>query len=147
MIVVGPDRQASLDMDFEGFADTLDVNVLGPLRVTQAFMPHLRRSDEAKILTVSSQMGMMNNQRSDRFVYRASKAAVNKVMQGLATDLHASAIAVLLVHPGWVRTEMGGQGADISPKRSAMGILDRAEELTMGQSGTFVSYDGSPMKW
>lgn len=111
--IIGPARQSTLDMDFDGFAETLSVNTLAPLRVSQAFLPHLRRSDRPRIVTVSSAMGRMSYQKSDRIAYRASKAAVNKVMQGLATDLRADGVAVQCVHPGWVRTDMGGPEADI----------------------------------
>lgn len=145
--IIGPDRQSTLDMDFDGFADTLAVNTLAPLRVSQAFLPHLRRSDRPRILTVSSAMGRMSYQKSDRIAYRASKAAVNKVMQGLATDVRADGIAVQCVHPGWVRTDMGGPEADIDVTESARGIIDRAEALEMVDTGSFVNYDGTTVDW
>ena len=145
--IIGPARQSTLDMDFDGFAETLEVNTLAPLCVTQAFLPHLRRGERPRILTVSSGMGSMNYQKSDRIAYRASKAAVNKVMQGLATDLRAQGIAVQCIHPGWVRTDMGGPGADIDAAESARGIVDRAEALAMADTGTFVNYDGTAIDW
>lgn len=133
--------------DFEEFADVLAINTLAPLRVIQAFLPHLRRGEAPRILTVSSQMGMMSYQKSNAIAYRASKAAVNKVMQGVATDLEPEGIAVQMLHPGWVRTDMGGSGADISVQESASGIADRIEGLTIEQTGSFVNYDGTPMPW
>ncbi|KPB01723.1 SDR family oxidoreductase [Ahrensia marina] len=145
--IIGPEKQSTLDMDFDGFAKTLQINTLAPLMVCQAFLPHLRKSTNPGILTISSQMGKMAYQVSDRIAYRASKSAVNKVMQGLATDLLASGIPVQLVHPGWVRTDMGGQGADISVEESASGIADLVENINIAKSGTFVAYDGSPMDW
>lgn len=145
--IIGPERQSTLDTDFDGFAETLSINTLGPLRVAQAFLPHIKKSGDGKIITISSQMGMMNYAKSDRIAYRASKSAVNKIMQGLATDLMPVGIAVQVLHPGWVRTDMGGPGADISPQESATGIMDRAEQLSMGTSGTFLNYDGATMPW
>lgn len=133
--------------DFDEFAEILAINTLAPLRVTQAFLPNLRRGDRPRILTVSSQMGMMSYQKSDAIAYRASKAAVNKIMQGVATDLKSENIAVQMLHPGWVRSDMGGSGADISVEESASGIADRLENLVIEQTGTFVNYDGSPMPW
>ncbi len=133
--------------DFDEFADVLAINTLAPLRIVQAFLPHLRKAEASRILTISSQMGMMSNQSSNAIAYRASKAAVNKVMQGVATDLKSENIAVQMLHPGWVRTDMGTSSADISAEQSASGIADRLEKLTMDQSGTFVNYDGSPMPW
>ncbi len=145
--IIGPDRQSTLDMDFDGFAETLAVNVLAPLRVAQAFLPHLKRSDRPRLLTISSGMGSMSYASSDHLAYRASKAAVNKVTQGLATDLQPSGIAVASIHPGWVRTEMGGRGADIEAGESARGILDVAERIDLAGTGRFLRYDGSQMAW
>ncbi|MBC7281812.1 SDR family oxidoreductase [Hoeflea sp.] len=144
---IGPKRQSTLDMDFEGFAETLAVNTLAPLAVAQAFLPHLRRSKTPRILTISSQMGRMSYAKSDHIAYRASKSAVNKVMQGLATDLKPMGIAVALIHPGWVRTDMGGQGADIDAVTSAAGILALAEGLTLDGTGQFYNWDGSAAEW
>jgi NAD(P)-dependent dehydrogenase (short-subunit alcohol dehydrogenase family) len=145
--IIGPERQSTLDMDFDGFANTLAVNVLAPLRVAQAFLPHLKRSHRPRLLTISSNMGSMSRAGSDHLAYRASKAAVNKVMQGLATDLQRSGIAVAAIHPGWVRTDMGGCGADIEAAESAKGILDIAEKLELAGTGKFLRYDGAEMAW
>lgn len=145
--IIGPARQSTLDMDFDGFAETLAINTLAPMRVVQAFLPHLKRSDRPRILTVSSRMGSMSHAKSDRIAYRASKAAVNKVMQGLATDLMQTGVAVVSLHPGWVRTDMGGSAADISPEQSAAGILRVAEQLGMDQTGQFLNWDGAALDW
>ena len=140
--IIGPDRQSTLDMDFAGFARTLEVNTLAPLAVAQAFLPRLRRSANGRILTVSSQMSWMGYAKSDRIAYRASKAAVNKVMQGLATDLEAEGISVGLIDPGWVRTDMGGDDADTDPADVARGILSVAETLTLARTGRFFKWTG-----
>jgi NAD(P)-dependent dehydrogenase (short-subunit alcohol dehydrogenase family) len=145
--VIGPDRQTALDMDFDGLRETLEVNTLAPIMVTQAFLPHLKRSSNPRIVTISSNMGSMSRSSSDHLAYRISKAAVNKAMQGLATDLKRQNIAVAVMHPGWVRTDMGGAGADIAPEASAKGILDVAAGLTLEGSGRFLSYDGREMAW
>ncbi len=138
--IIGPQRQSPLDMDFGGFADTLAVNTLAPLAVSQAFLPHLRRSGTGRILTISSQMSWMGYRKADRIAYRASKAAVNKVMQGLASDLEPEGIPVALIDPGWVRTDMGGPGADNSASDVAQGILKIAESLTLAGTGRFFKW-------
>ncbi|HEY8380728.1 MAG TPA: SDR family oxidoreductase [Microvirga sp.] len=143
--VIGPQRQSTLDMDFEGFLETLDVNVLGPLRITQAFLPHLRRSTNPKVVTISSRMGSLSYAKSDRIAYRASKAAVNKVVQGLATDLAAEGIVVVSVHPEWVRTDMGGADADISSDTSAAGMITLIDRLQASDTGRFFDYRGEPL--
>ena len=143
--IIGPQRQSTLDTDFEGFLDTFRVNTLGPLRVIQAFLPLLKRSKAAKIVTISSRMGSLSHANSDRIAYRASKAAVNKVMQGLATDLQPDGIVAISVHPGWVRTDMGGSGADISVQESAAGLIRLIDGLTLEETGGFFDWSGAKL--
>ncbi|MTI42097.1 short-subunit dehydrogenase [Roseibium hamelinense] len=140
--IIGPDRQKTLDMDFGGFAQTLEINTLAPLAVSQIFLPHLKKSPRGRIVTMSSQMSWMGYQKSDRIAYRASKAAVNKVMQGLATDLKNEGIVAIPVDPGWVRTDMGGAEADNHPQDVARGILALADRLTLEDSGKFFNWAG-----
>ena len=140
--VITPQRQSPLDMDFAGFAHSSTVNSIAPLAVTQAVLPRLCESAEPKILTISSQMGWMGYRKADRNAYRASKAAVNKVMQGLATALEPEGIPVALVDPGWVRTDMGGAEAEEDPGAVAKGILAIAEHLTIQDTGKFFRLTG-----
>ncbi|WP_201833368.1 SDR family oxidoreductase [Microvirga zambiensis] len=141
--VIGSQRQSTLDMDFNGFLEILNVNTLGPLRIVQAFLPHLKRSKAAKIVTISSRMGSLSYAKSDRIAYRASKAAVNKVMQGLATDLREDGIVAISVHPGWVQTDMGGSGADISVGESAAGLVRLIDRLSLDDTGGFFDWQGA----
>lgn len=143
--IIGPKRQSTLDMDFDGFLETLKVNTLGPLRVVQAFLPYLRRTQQARIVTISSRMGSMSHAKSDRIAYRASKAAVNKIVQGLATDLADDGLIAISVHPGWVRTDMGGSGADISTEQSAAGLIALVDGLTTKDSGCFFDWQGEKL--
>lgn len=145
--IIGPDRQSTLDMDFPGFLETLNTNTLGPLRVTQAIMPLLKKSRTPRIVTISSMMGSLSSKQPDKIAYRASKAAVNKVMQGLGTDLRKDGIATLTLHPGWVRTDMGGSSADIDVSESATGIVKLIDTLTIANSGRFMNYDGTERAW
>lgn len=145
--IIGPQRQSTLDMDFEGFLETLNVNTLGPLRVIQAFLPHLRRAKAAKIITISSRMGSLSHAKSDRIAYRASKAAVNKVIQGVATDLQPEGIISVSVHPGWVQTDMGGPRALITAEQSVSGLRDVIDGLTRESSGAFLDYQGKTIPW
>jgi len=145
--VIGPETQSSTEMDFAGFATTLDANVLGPLRVIQALLPNLRKAQGAKIAVISSRMGSMAEAASGSVAYRASKAAVNKVVQCLAADLAGEGIAVASLHPGWVRTDMGGSGADISVTDSAAGIRSVLAGLSVETTGRFTAYDGEALEW
>jgi len=145
--VIGPEAQSSTDMDFPGFLATLDVNVLGPLRVVQALLPNLRKAAHPRVAVTSSRMGSMASTQSGHLAYRASKAAANKVVQCLAADLASEGIAVASLHPGWVRTDMGGSGADISVETSAAGLRKVLDGLSMENSGRFWAYDGEVLDW
>lgn len=143
----GPERQSSHDTDFAGFLDTLNINTLGPLRVTQALLPNLRQAGTAKVAIISSGMGSLDSTEPDMIAYRASKAAVNKVAQCLATDLVGDGIAIASLHPGWVRTDMGGPSADLAPEESARGLKDVIDGLSVATTGHFWNYDGSFLPW
>lgn len=145
--ISGPKQQTALNMDFPGFLETLNVNTLGPLRVTQALLPNLRAATNAKVAIISSRMGSFIDAASNALAYRSSKTAVNKVAQGLAIDLAAEGIALATLHPGWVRTDMGGENADISPEESTQGIKSVIDGLSLDDSGRFWSYDGTPLPW
>ena len=136
------ENQTPLNMDWDGFAHTLSVNTMAPLAVAQAVLPHLRESRAPKILTVSSQMAWMGYRKPTQIAYRASKSALNKVMQGLATMLEPMSIPVVLVDPGWVRTDMGGMDADEDPVEVAAGILDISAGLTLAETGKFFRFSG-----
>ena len=140
--IIGPDA-SSLAMDFAAFAQTLEVNTIAPLAVTRACLPALLKCDRRpRILSISSQMSWMGYRKSDRIAYRASKAALNKTMQGLATDLEDDGIPCVLVDPGWVRTDMGGASADEDPEVVAKGILELATRLTPQDTGKFFRFNG-----
>ena len=151
--VIGPEaaHQSSENMDFPGFLATLDANVLGPLRVTQAVLPNLRASKDAKVAVISSRMGQFDSGNfggaSGFVAYRASKAAASKVFQCLAADLAPEGISVAILHPGWVRTEMGGPGADIEVSESVAGIRNLLTNLHVADTGRFMAYDGTVLAW
>jgi NAD(P)-dependent dehydrogenase (short-subunit alcohol dehydrogenase family) len=138
---------SGLDADLSEFAQVLAVNTIAPLRVSRAFLPHLKQAKQPRILTISSQMGALSGSATGSIAYRTSKAAVNKAMQGLAVDLKPEGIAVAVVHPGWVRTDMGGDRADLSPEESAVGIAGVVDALTMARTGSFFRWDGTIHPW
>jgi NAD(P)-dependent dehydrogenase (short-subunit alcohol dehydrogenase family) len=145
--VLGPRPQSSLDVDLDAFMDVLAVNTVGPLRVTRALLPNLRLAKAAKIAVISSRMGAMSGQGTTSVAYRTSKAGVNKIVQVLAADLKPEGIAVASLHPGWVRTDMGGSGADIEVSESVAGIKAVVDGLSVATTGRFWNYDGTPMAW
>jgi NAD(P)-dependent dehydrogenase (short-subunit alcohol dehydrogenase family) len=137
----------ALDADLAEMAQVLAVNTIAPLRVARAFLPHLKRSERPRIMTVSSQMGALSGSAQGSLAYRTSKAAVNKAMQGLAVDLRPQGVTVVVVHPGWVRTDMGGGGASLSPAESANGLLALLDRLGMAETGRFFRWDGTEHPW
>lgn len=145
--VIGEAPQSTLEMDFDGFANTLAINTLAPLKITQVFLPLLKQGDNPRLVNISSKMGRMEFSSSDRIAYRASKAALNKITQGLATDLRDDGITCIAMHPGWVQSDMGGAGADITPAASAAGILEVISSLKLDDTGKFIDWDGTPRTW
>ncbi|KAG8717161.1 hypothetical protein FRC09_014670 [Ceratobasidium sp. 395] len=114
-----------LTQNLNGVADIFETNVLGPLRVCQAFVPLLRgQSSVYKLILISSDAGSITVQKNLKSpAYGISKAALNMAGRKLAAELESSNVTVVLLHPGWVQTEMGGPGAQITPKESVAGML------------------------
>jgi NAD(P)-dependent dehydrogenase (short-subunit alcohol dehydrogenase family) len=144
--VMGPDHQSATDMDYDGLAETLSVNSIAPLRVSNAFLPNVKAA-KGKIIALSSQMGSMQSASTDSLAYRVSKAALNRLMRGLATELKPQGIPVLIVHPGWVKTEMGGDGATLSPEESAAQLLKLIDKLDLASTGRFLAWNGKELAW
>lgn len=141
----GPDRQTATEMDFEGLAETLDVNAIAPLRIANAFLPNVRAA-KGKIITISSQMGA-NGASSSHLAYRVSKQAVNRLMRGLATELKSQGIPVVIIHPGWVKTEMGGEGAQLTPGESATQLIRLIDKIDLASTGRFLAWNGKELAW
>jgi NAD(P)-dependent dehydrogenase (short-subunit alcohol dehydrogenase family) len=135
-------------IDYDAWQETFRVNTLGPMRVTEAFLPHLSRGNRPLILAISSDMGSIAGIDTPRnYAYRSSKAALNATMHGLALELQPRGIGVLLLHPGWVRTRMGGPSAATTPEESVQGMLALADSFTLHLSGAFLRHDGTRLPW
>jgi NAD(P)-dependent dehydrogenase (short-subunit alcohol dehydrogenase family) len=145
---VGGPRQKIGSVDYPAWARVLDVNTLGPLRVLEAFTDHLARSDRKLSVTLTSGMGSIADNRSGgSLAYRTSKAAVNMAMRSAAIDLAPRGIICVVVNPGWVKTDMGGPGATLTPKQSVDAMRKLIEGLTRKDSGKFFNYDGREYPW
>ncbi len=145
--VSGGPRQSLDSTDFDAWIDALKVMTIGPFRVAQAFLPNLRAAPGAKVMTVTSQLGASTWPFGGFYGYASAKAGVNKVMQALALDLKADGIAVSMVHPGWVKTDMGGPGADITAEESAAGIRKVIDGLGVETTGRFYKWNGEIHPW
>ncbi len=134
------------DLDFDRIRCQFEVNSLGPLRVTAALRGNLAKGSKVAIIT--SRMGSIeDNTSGGRYGYRMSKCAVNMAGRSLAHDLRETGVAVVILHPGFVRTDMtGGQGL-IDPSESAAGLIARIDELTLETTGIFRHENGEELPW
>jgi NAD(P)-dependent dehydrogenase (short-subunit alcohol dehydrogenase family) len=136
------------NLDFDEVARTLEVNSLGPLRVTQALLPHLRRGRRRTVAHVSSNMGSIaNNDQGGYYGYRASKTALNSLNRTLAHELGCLGFTCVVLHPGWVRTGMGGDGAPLTPAESVRGLVKIVAGLSAKDNGRFYDYTGAQLPW
>ena len=140
-------KKTSLDaLDFDAIEAQMQVNAYGPLRVVQACIPFLNKP--AKIAIITSRMGSIaDNGSGGQYGYRMSKSAVNSAGMSLAHDLKPREIAVGLLHPGYVQTDMTGKQGHIDTETSARGILERIQELTLENTGSFWHMNGEELPW
>ncbi|MCB0074368.1 MAG: SDR family oxidoreductase [Pseudomonadales bacterium] len=142
-----PDKQSALDMDYDGWMETFNINSMGPLRMVQAFRANLAKGTNPKAITVTSQMGALDLNWPVMYAYCSSKAAVNKVMRMISVELAKDGIAVRLLHPGHVKTDMGGPNAAITVDESAGGIIKVIADTNLENTGTFMKWNGEAHAW
>ena len=144
--VAGPRDMTAEHVDVEGWVDVFRVNTIAPVVVAGAFVRHVAQSNQRKIVTISSRLGSIeSNEEGGLYVYRSSKAALNAAWKSFAID-HKDVIAAML-HPGWVRTDMGGEMAPVTPPESVSGMRKVIAGLTQQDSGRFFEYTGTPVPW
>ncbi|APG48085.1 SDR family oxidoreductase [Phaeobacter porticola] len=130
------------DYSAEVWGKTLAANVTGVFLTVQALLPNLRLAADPKIAIISSQMASHARAPGGSYAYRASKAAALSIGRNLATDLLPEGIAVGIYHPGWVRTDMGGQDGEISVEESVAGLMHEFDVLSTETTGCFHGWDG-----
>ena len=135
----------SKDHNEKAIMDVMMANVAGPFLTIQNFYQNLNKKSQSKVAIISSLMGSQNHLSSNAPIYRASKAAANNLMRTLSNQFLNDHIIVTSFHPGWVRTDMGGDQADISPEESAEGLLEQFLDLSMEDTGKFFNYDGNTL--
>lgn len=139
---------ASAGLSYDDWLYTLLVNTLGPMRVTEAFTTNVARSERRLVLAITSHMGSIAEiSNPGSYYYRSSKAALNASIKGLSLELRAQGIGVLLLHPGWVQTRMGGPGAQITVSQSVTGMRALAEDFKPADNGCFFRYNGTEIPW
>ncbi|MEP6971155.1 MAG: SDR family oxidoreductase [Betaproteobacteria bacterium] len=144
----GESGQALGNIHVEGVLDLIRVNALAPLKLVEALIYNITLSERKLIAFQSSQMGSVgNNHSGGSYEYRLSKSALNMIARNVANDLKSRGVIAVALHPGWVRTRMGGPGASVPVQASVEGQQKLFDTLTLARSGHFFNYDGTELPW
>ncbi len=136
------------EVDPDSVGQLMATNAVGPLRVSRAFLPLLRAGHEPRLIHMTSLMGSIEDNRSGgSYPYRMSKAALNMASRSMAVDLRDERILSVVLHPGWVRTDMGGPGARVPVEEAVAQLIQTIETLTLDRSGGFYDRRGDPLPW
>jgi len=146
--VAGITGQANPQLESSDWSEWIEVfntMTMGPLRVLQSFLPHMKAG--AKVMNITSTLGASTWPFGGYYAYAAAKAGLNRLTRSVAIDLRERGIIVGVIHPGYVQTDMGGPNADITPQESAEGIRKVTSEWTLDRTGDFMSWNGEPHPW
>lgn len=146
----GINREGSLSFEkttTEGTQEVLNVNILGPVRVSKVILPLMVRSSKPCIINISSVLGSISNGGAgpNHYAYCISKAGLNMFTKILSQEYPH--IICMSMHPGWVKTDLGGLEAPVSVEESTRGILDQIESFSIKQSGRFFDFKGKELSW
>ncbi len=135
-------------LNAEGMLGMFEINSIAPLMIVQRYLDLLKAGKQAKIVNITSQSGSLADQHGNSdYSYCASKAALNMLTRILAFDVMKFGILTVMVHPGWVRTDMGGPSATLAPEESVQGILRLIGRLTPKDAGRFFDWNGAEHRW
>jgi NAD(P)-dependent dehydrogenase (short-subunit alcohol dehydrogenase family) len=142
------DRHGFGALDYGRWQETMTVNALAPVKLLEAFLPQLERGERKLMVAITSLMGSMaDNRGGGALFYRSSKAALNAAMRTLSIDLRPRGVGFIILHPGWVQTDMGGRQAPTSVTESVAGMRKVIDEFQMGDTGCFVNFRGETLPW
>ena len=146
--IYGPRGVSFGGIDYDAWAEVLRVNTLGPLRVAEALAGQVAGSERKLMAFVSSKVGSIDdNSSGGGYIYRSSKTALNMAVKSLSIDFADRGVTCLLLHPGWVQTDLGGAGGLIDARTSVAGMRGVIERATTSDSGHFFNYDGQELPW
>ena len=132
----------------DSWIESFVTNTIGPYEVIEHFLPNVLKSHEKKVVSITSKMGSIDDNTSGgSYIYRSSKTALNSMMKSLTHDLKNHNISTMTLHPGWVRTDMGGPGGWIDVKESVSGMIEQIENLSLQNTGQYIDYAGKVIKW
>ena len=146
--IYGPRKETFGRVDTEAWHRVFHTNVMGPMMIAEALADHVARGERKTVVALTSLMGSIaENQSGGSYIYRSSKAALNMVMKGLSLTLKPRKISVVMLHPGWVRTDMGGASAHLGAEESVTAMRRVIGGLKFSDSGRFFNYDGREIPW
>lgn len=146
--VFGAGGETIGSLDYDAWRAVLEVNLLGPARMCEAFLDQIAGSDRRLIVTITSGLGSLADNGTGGYIpYRTSKAAVNMLMRSAAFDLKPRGVTCVVVNPGWVKTDMGGPNAKLSPEESVGALRRLIAKISAQDSGRFYNYDGRDYPW
>jgi NAD(P)-dependent dehydrogenase (short-subunit alcohol dehydrogenase family) len=134
--------------NYDDWAEGFKINAMASLKMAEAFVTNITKSELKKIATLTSKMGSIDDNTSgESYIYRSSKTALNMVMKSLSIDLKPYGISVVTLHPGWVQTDMGGPNGLISAHTSVTGLRKVIDNLNLNSTGKFIAFNGSEIAW
>ena len=146
--VTGGERQRSLeDLDYDAWLRAFSINTLGPVRLAEAFANQVAAGRDRKMIAISSLLGSTGDTSGGQLAYRSSKAALNNVWRNLSLELKDRGIACIAVHPGWVKTDMGGPQAPLEAEQSISALRAAIDRWTLQDTGRFLSWEGEELPW
>jgi NAD(P)-dependent dehydrogenase (short-subunit alcohol dehydrogenase family) len=146
--IYGSDNNRFGRVDVQSWLETFQINSIAPLKMAEALIEQLKSGQARTIACISSKMGSMaDNGSGNSYIYRSSKAALNAVVKSMSIDLKPYAIKCVALHPGWVKTDMGGAGAEITTRESVDAMFRTILSLTADDSGRFIDIDGRDIPW
>lgn len=135
-------------VDPKAWIESFKINTIAPYILIEALISQIMKSDLKKIISITSKMGSIDDNTSGgSYIYRTSKTALNSMMRSLTHDLASKGISTLTLHPGWVRTDMGGSNAWINSSESVIGMIKQIKKLSQENSGRYLDYAGKTIKW
>jgi NAD(P)-dependent dehydrogenase (short-subunit alcohol dehydrogenase family) len=135
-------------IDKQAWLESFTINSIAPYEVTIHLLDNILQGSLKKVISITSKMGSIDDNTSGgSYIYRSSKTALNSIMRSLEHDLGHHGIATLTLHPGWVKTDMGGMGAWINVDESVAGMIKQIEKLNLSNAGRYVDYAGKKINW
>lgn len=145
---VGSNAKSVDQLTFEELDRVFRVNAFAPMMVCRAVLPMLEKSDRKLIVNISTQLASIaTNTGGSSYAYRASKTALNQLTVCLSNELRGKGFTCVAMHPGWVKTDMGGSAAPLTPQNSVSAMLGVIDRLGVGDTGRYLNYDGGPLAW